>query len=107
MAEALAKSGADLAYYRREDSTLEMEFFLRTADALVPVEVKAGRSRAKSLGTMIKSEHYPDITWGVKLQRGNVGFENNILTLPHWAAFLLRRIVLHRVIHCGNRRVLL
>lgn len=93
VSEALAKSGADLVYYKREDSTLEMDFFLRTAERLVPVEVKAGSARAKSLATMIKSEHYPDITWGVKLKSGNVGFENNILTLPHWAGFLLRRLL--------------
>ena len=93
VAEALSKSGADLAYYKREDSTLEMDFFLRTAESLVPVEVKAGSAKAKSLSTLIKSEHYPDITWGVKLKKGNVGLENNVLTLPHWAGFLLKRLL--------------
>lgn len=93
VAEALAKSGADLAYYKREDSTLEMDFFMRAAESLVPIEVKAGSARAKSLSTMIKSEHYPDITWGIKLKKGNVGFENDILTLPQWSAFLLRRLL--------------
>ena len=96
VAEALAKSGAELVYYKREDSTLEMDFFLRTADALVPVEVKAGSGRSKSLSTMIKSEHYPDITWGVKLKKGHVGFENRILTLPHWSGFLLKRLLQER-----------
>ena len=93
VAEALAKSGADLAYYKREDSTLEMDFFMRAAESLVPIEVKAGSARAKSLSTMIKSEHYPDITWGIKLKKGNVGFEHDILTLPQWSAFLLRRLL--------------
>jgi len=93
VAEALSKSGADLVYYKREDSTLEMDFFLRTADALVPVEVKAGSARAKSLPTMIKSDHYPDITWGIKLKKGNVGCEKGILTLPQWSAFLLKRML--------------
>jgi len=92
-AEALAKSGAELVYYKREDSTLEMDFFLRTAESLVPVEVKAGSARSKSLSTMIKSDRYPDISWGVKLKKGNVGFENGILTLPHWSAFLLKRVL--------------
>lgn len=93
VAEALAKSGAELVYYKREDSTLEMDFFLRTADALVPVEVKAGSARAKSLATMIKSEHYPDISWGVKLKKGNIGCENGVLTLPQWTASFLRRLL--------------
>lgn len=93
VAEALAKGGAELVYYKRGDSTLEMDFFLRTENELVPVEVKAGSAKSKSLSAMIKSEHYPDITWGIKLKKGNVGFENRILTLPHWSAFLLKRLL--------------
>ena len=91
--EALIKSGAPLVYYKREDSTLEMDFFLRDAEHLVPVEVKAGSAKAKSLRTMVDSEHYPDIKWGIKLADGNVGFSNGILTLPQWSAFLLKRLL--------------
>lgn len=91
--EALIKSGAPLVYYKREDSTLEMDFFLRDAEHLVPVEVKAGSAKAKSLRTMVNSEHYPDIKWGIKLADGNVGFSNGILTLPQWSAFLLKRLL--------------
>lgn len=91
--EALTKSGAPLVYYKRGDSTLEMDFFLRDSEHLVPVEVKAGSAKAKSLRTMIESGHYPDIEWGIKLVDGNVGFENGILTLPQWSAFLLKRLL--------------
>ena len=91
--EALAKSGAPLVYYKRDDSTLEMDFFLRDAEHLVPIEVKAGSAKAKSLRTLIASEHYPDIRWGIKLADGNVGFSNGILTLPQWTAFLLKRLL--------------
>lgn len=54
--EALVKSGCDLYYYRREDSTLEQDFFMRTKDFLVPVEVKAENGKAKSLKTLITSD---------------------------------------------------
>ncbi len=91
--EALSKSGASLVYYKREDSTLEMDFFLRDAEHLVPVEVKAGSAKAKSLRQLIASDHYPDITWGIKLADGNVGFSNGILSLPQWTAFLLKRLL--------------
>lgn len=70
-----------------------MDFFLRDAESLVPVEVKAGSAKAKSLRTLIDSEHYPDITWGIKLAKGNVGFANGVLTLPQWTAFLLKRLM--------------
>ena len=87
-----------MVYYKREKSTLEMDFLLRDAEHLVPVEVKAGSARAKSIRTMIESDHYPDICWGIKLARGNVGFDNGILTLPHWSAFLLKRMLSERQI---------
>lgn len=91
--EALVKAGVPLAYFKRENSTLEMDFFVRSADCLVPVEVKAENNRSKSLRTMIDREIYKDIRWGVKLVNGNVGFENGILTLPQWCAFKIREIV--------------
>lgn len=91
VAEALAKSGYELYYWKRENSTLEEDFFVRAGDDLVPVEVKATRGRSQSLRELIARDRYPDIRWGVKFTSGNIGFENRILTLPHCVAFLLRR----------------
>ena len=93
VAEALVKAGAVLAYYRKENSTLEMDFFLRRGDNLVPVEVKAGNTKAKSMRVLLDSSHYQDIKWGIKLVKGNVGFSNGVLTIPQWCAFFLRRLV--------------
>ena len=93
VAEALVKAGAELSYYKKDNSTLEMDFFLRSGDDLVPVEVKSENARAKSLKTLIASAHYPNIRWGVKFVNGNVGFENNVLTLPQWSAFLLSKLI--------------
>ena len=92
VAEALVKAGAVLAYYRKENSTLEMDFFLRSGDNLVPVEVKAGNTKAKSMRVLLDSPHYKDIKWGIKLVKGNVGFSNGVLTIPQWCAFFLRRL---------------
>ena len=93
VAEALTKSGADLFYYKRQDSTLEEDFFLRTKNNLIPIEVKSANASAKSLQTLIKSEKYKDIQWGIKLVDGNVGFANNVLTIPYFCAFLLKRFL--------------
>ena len=93
VAEALVKDGYPLAYFKKDNSTLELDFFVRSADNLVPIEVKAGNNQAKSLKTVISSMNYKDIRWGIKFMDGNVGFENNILSLPHWSVFLLRRIL--------------
>ena len=90
-AEALVKSGMGLFYYKKDDSTLEQDFFARTKTRLVPIEVKAKSGTAKSMRTLIQSDAYPDIEYGIKLSSGNVGNEGNIRTFPHFCTFLLRR----------------
>ena len=90
VAEALVKSGLGLYYYKRENSTLEEDFFARTASRLVPVEVKAREGRSKSMRALISDGRYPDISWGIKLHGGNVGEANGVRTFPLWCAFLLR-----------------
>ena len=89
--EALVKAGYQLYYYKREDSTLEQDFFVRTASALIPVEVKAQRGTAKSLRTLITSDKYEDIHYGIKFTAGNIGFSDDIYTFPYFCAFLLKR----------------
>ena len=89
--EALAKCGYDLYYYKREDSTLEEDFFVRTSSDLVPIEVKAKSGKAKSLRTLIDSDKYPDIRYGIKLTGGNIGCSNGVYTFPYFCAFLLKR----------------
>lgn len=91
VAEILSKQGYELFYYKKENSTLEQDFFVRTKKTLVPVEVKAKAGTAKSLSTLVKSDAYPDITTGVKFSAGNVRFQNNIYTFPYFCAFLLKR----------------
>ncbi len=90
-AEALVKSGFDLYYYQKDNSTLEEDFFVRTASELLPVEVKATNGRAKSLKTLINSDRYPDIKCGIKLIKGNIGYSENVYTFPYFCAFLLKR----------------
>ena len=89
--EALVKAGYKLYYYKREDSSLEQDFFVRTASALIPVEVKAKNGTAKSMRTLISSEKYADIHCGIKFTGGNIGYSDNIYTFPYFCAFLLKR----------------
>lgn len=93
VAEALVKSGCGLYYYKREDSTLEEDFFVRTAHELLPVEVKASNGTAKSLKTLISGEKYADIKRGIKLTGGNIGYSDGIFTFPYFCAFLLKRFL--------------
>ena len=92
-ANCLVKQGYDLYYYKKEDSRLEQDFFVRTISCLVPVEVKATNGKAKSLSSLIKSDKYPDIKWGIKFINGNIGFANNIYSFPFICAFLLKKFL--------------
>lgn len=88
--EALSKCNYDLYYYKKENSTLEEDFFVRTKDALVPVEVKATNGRSKSLRSLIENEKYQDIKFGIKFCNGNIGYSNGIYTFPYFCVFLLK-----------------
>ena len=91
--EALVKSGYNLFYYKREDSTLEEDFFIRGRDALIPLEVKARTGKSKSMRTLIESDKYPDISYGFKLSFNNIGYSDKIYTFPYFCAFLMKRFM--------------
>ena len=83
----------ELHVQKKEDSSLEMDFFIRSTASLIPVEVKAKSGRAKSMKTLIASDYYPDIRYGIKLSKNNIGHEDRIYTFPYFCAFLLRRFM--------------
>ena len=91
--EALVKQGYRLFYYKREDSTLETDFFIRSTKSLIPIEVKAKDGRTKSMKTLIASDHYPDIRYGFKLSKSNIGHDEQVYTFPYFCAFLLKRFM--------------
>lgn len=88
--EALYKNGYSLFYYKREDGTLEQDFFIRDENHLIPIEVKARDGRTQSMKSLINNDKYADISWGIKLSLSNIGFENNVYTFPYFCTFLLR-----------------
>lgn len=93
VSEALVKSGYKLYYYKKDNGTLEEDFFIRSANNLIPIEVKADKGRSKSLKTLISSENYPDVAYGFKLSANNVGYSERIYTFPYFCAFLLKRFM--------------
>ncbi len=87
------KQGYDLFYYKKESATLEEDFFVRSANELIPVEIKAKSNRAKSLNQLISGDRYTDIMHGIKFTAGNVGHNDPIYTFPHFCLFLLKRFM--------------
>lgn len=92
--EALVKAGYKLYYYKKDNSTLEQDFFVRTAQSLIPIEVKSNNGTAKSLRTLISNKNYNDIHYGIKLTGGNIGYANSIYTFPYFCTFLLKRYLI-------------
>lgn len=92
IAEALKKQGLSLYCYRRENSRLAVDFFLRIQKELLPLDVRAAGNNAKALSTVIKSEKYPDIRHGIRFSSGNIEVKDNILRFPYFCAFLLKRV---------------
>ena len=90
---ALVKSGYKLYYYKRNDGTLEEDFFIRSANNLIPIEVKSTDGRSKSLRSLISSSKYNDIAYGFKLSANNIGYSQKIYTFPHFCAFLIARFM--------------
>ena len=91
VADMLVKAGYSLFFYRNDKSTIEMDFFVRDKNSLIPVEVKANDGCTASLNNLIKNEKYPDIKYGIKLGYKNIGFNGKFYTFPYFLTFLLRR----------------
>lgn len=96
--DMLVKQGYDLFYYKNEKSTVEMDFFIRDAASLVPVEVKANDNPTASLKNLIKKEKYSDIKYGIKLCAKNIGFNGEFYTFPYFCTFLLKRYMLEKIV---------
>ena len=92
-AEALRKQEYGLYYYRSEDSRTELDFLIRIKDNIVPIEVKAGKTKARSLSAVINDESLSYIKYGIKYSMNNIGADNNIITLPYFTLFLLKQVL--------------
>ena len=91
IADMLVKQGYNLYFYKNEKGTLEMDFFIRDSDSLIPIEVKANDNATISLNNLIDSDNYKDVKYGIKLCNKNIGFNGKFYTFPYFMAFLLKR----------------
>lgn len=95
VADMLIKQGYDLYYYRDSKGSVEMDFFVRDAQSLIPIEVKATNSATPSLNRLTNTESgtYPDIHYGIKLCSQNIGFNGRHYTFPYYLAPFLKRFL--------------
>ena len=93
VADMLVKSGYSLYFYKNEKATIEMDFFIRDANSLIPIEVKANDNATASLNNLIENKKYKDIKYGIKLCNKNIGFNGKFYTFPYFLTFLLKRYI--------------
>lgn len=72
-----------------------MDFFVRNADSLIPIEVKANDSSTPSLNKLTAGG-YTDIKFGIKLCNKNIGFNGKFYTFPYFLTFLLKRFLMEK-----------
>ncbi|MHC1776372.1 MAG: ATP-binding protein [Lentimicrobium sp.] len=86
VAQALATNLIPL-YYWKNENTAEVDFVIQKGVDVIPIEVKYGvRVRSKSLGIFMSQYKCP---FGIRLSKKNFGFENNIKSVPLYAAFCI------------------
>ena len=111
VADMLVKQGYPLCFYKNSKGTVEMDFFVRDTDSLIPVEVKAIDGSTASLNTLIEKDTYPDIRYGIKLANRNIGFNGKFYTFPYFLGFLIKRFLrenkhAQKLSDFNNRKVL-
>ena len=88
IADALYKRGGKFFYYAKE-SGLELDFVINYHGESTILEVKAVNGNTKSAKTvMAHPDHYGE-TQLIRIKDSNLGVSGNILTIPHYMAFLL------------------
>lgn len=79
-ADLLFKRGhSPFYFYRNDNSTLEIEFLLKTSDGMVPLEIKAGQKASPSLKKVLETD---DVPYGYKFASQNVGVSQKLITMP-------------------------
>ena len=63
----LVKQGYQLYFYKNEKGTIEMDFFARDTNSLIPIEVKANDKATVSLNNLIDNTTCRDFKYGIKL----------------------------------------
>ena len=76
-------------YYWTSDRNAEIDFVLYSdEDGIIPIEVKSG-SNVKSVSLKMYMEEFAP-KYAIRFSTRNFGFENNIKSIPLYAAFCIK-----------------
>lgn len=91
--ETLVKAGYKLFYFKDDSSQIEMDFFIRGKNSLIPIEIKSKDGSTASLNKLIEKDKYKDIKFGIKFGDRNIEFNGKFYTLPYFTMFLLKDFI--------------
>ena len=89
IAEAFVKNNKELYYYNKNSET-EIDFVTKVDNELTLIEVKANNGSTKSLRDILEKKNKYQVNKAIKLVNGNIGFNDEIYTIPHYLAFLIK-----------------
>ena len=75
-------------YYWKSKSDAEIDFIIYNDDGLIPIEVKSS-DNTKSKSLKVYMDRYKP-KYAIRVSSKNFGFENNIKSVPLYAAFLIK-----------------
>ncbi|MBQ6488962.1 MAG: ATP-binding protein [Solobacterium sp.] len=90
IADALFKRGGRFYYFAKE-SGLKLDFVINYLGDSTILEVKAVDGNAKSAKTVMAHPDHYGKTKLIRIKDSNLSFSEDILTIPHYAAYLLFR----------------
>lgn len=86
MADMLHKKKLPLYFFKKDDSSVEIEFVLESGAKPLPLEVKAKKGRTQSLNTVLT---WSGIDEGYKFGTYNIGIDGKKITMPLYMAMFL------------------
>ena len=92
ISSSLVKQNIKPYFYKNADSTIELDFVIRAKNMIVPIEVKKKKGNTKSLRALINDKNSP-IKKGIKLSLNNIGYDGDIITIPYYLSFFLKRFI--------------
>ena len=92
IASSLTKQDIRPYFYKNQDSAIELDFVIRAKNMIVPLEVKKKKGSTKSMRSLINDKNCP-IKKGIKLSLNNIGYDGDIITMPYFLSFLLKRFI--------------
>ena len=85
--EILRKNGKKVNYYKKDNSSLKIEFIKEGNGEIIPIEVKSTNGSTPSLNNFME-KYKPSVAY--KLAESNIGVDGVRFTIPHYMVMFIQ-----------------